>query len=99
MFPKAMVVSALRAGCGGHGTIIIAQACPAIATEVTVPGSIARKWRKLAQKTPECRDTPLRSISSTDVPNGVGTSHGSNLRRWHRPPQEMPSVTSAHWSS
>jgi hypothetical protein len=43
MFPKAVIVSALRAGCGGHGTIIIDQARQAIATEATVAGSIRPK--------------------------------------------------------
>ncbi len=54
--PETMIVTTLRARCGGHPSIMTKPTDQANWL-ITIPGSVQLEWRELAQKSPEGRDT------------------------------------------
>jgi hypothetical protein len=54
--PETVIVTALRASCGGHLSIMTDPTDQATG-RMAIPGSGQLEWRELAQKSTECRDT------------------------------------------
>ncbi len=57
--PETVIVTALRARCGGHHSIMTNPTDQAHWL-MAIPGSVQLEWRELVQKTPEGRDTQHR---------------------------------------